>query len=99
MYEQSVDQLRVNAPAQYDFIRGMFINPQTGARPATPFGQGGSIYPPEPAAAASAAAAAAQAAPASNVTQSQIDAMRERQMGLTPAMKARGMTIADVWGP
>jgi len=103
MYEQSVEQLRANAPAQYDFIRGMFINPQTGERPVAPFGPGGSIYPPEPATPAAGAvgsevASAAQAAATRSVAPSSALTRREQQMGLTPAMKARGMTIADVMG-
>jgi hypothetical protein len=104
IYEQSVEQLRANAPAQYDFIRGMFINPQTGERPATPFGPGGSIYPPEPEQGSASplrsstpistaqAAATRRVAPSSAVTE------REMRMGLTPEMKARGMTIADMMG-
>lgn len=44
IYEAALGQLQQRAPAQYDFIRGMFIDPQTGQRPNVPFSQGGSIY-------------------------------------------------------
>lgn len=100
MYEQSMGALQTNAPAQYDFIRSMFINPVSGDLPQTPFGQGGSIYPPDPETqAAQAAAAQAAAAQTAAPTPSYQLTKREAQAGLTPQMKARGMTIADVWGP
>lgn len=35
MFEQALEQLRVKQPGQYDAIRAMFINPQTGAAPAS----------------------------------------------------------------
>jgi len=38
IYEQSIQELQARAPAQYDFIRGMFIDPVTGERPLYPFG-------------------------------------------------------------
>jgi hypothetical protein len=38
IYEQSVSELQARAPGQYDFIRSMFIDPVTGARPYAPFG-------------------------------------------------------------
>lgn len=38
IYEQSVNELQARAPGQYDFIRSMFIDPVTGARPLAPFG-------------------------------------------------------------
>ena len=44
IYQQSLAELERNAPAQYDFIRGMFIDPRTGQRPNAPFSQGGTIY-------------------------------------------------------
>lgn len=44
IYEQSLRQLQQNAPAQYDFIKGMFIDPVTGQRPNVPFSRGGTIY-------------------------------------------------------
>lgn len=44
IYEAALGQLEQKAPAQYDFIRGMFIDPVSGQRPEGPFGQGGSIY-------------------------------------------------------
>jgi hypothetical protein len=44
IYESALNQLEQRAPAQYDFIRGMFIDPVTGQRPEGPFGGGGSIY-------------------------------------------------------
>lgn len=106
IYEQSVEQLRVNAPAQYDFIRGMFIDPKTGERPAAPFGPGGSIYPDQPATPSSGAVvgavggatAAAPAAVRSAPSSSEVT-RREMQMGLTPELKARGYTVADFMGP
>ena len=42
--EASLARLQENAPAQYDFIRGMFIDPATGQRPNAPFSPGGTIY-------------------------------------------------------
>lgn len=42
--EAALGQLQQRAPAQYDFIRGMFIDPVTGQRPNVPFSQGGTIY-------------------------------------------------------
>ena len=45
MYEQSLAALQQNAPGQYDAIRAMFINPQTGAPAAQQF----SMTPPAPA--------------------------------------------------
>lgn len=96
IYQQSLQTMQGEAPAQYDFIRSMFINPQTGARPEQPFASGGSIYPEQPAAQADAAqAAAAQPSPATQLFQ----ARREEQMGLTPELKARGFTVADFMGP
>lgn len=44
LYQSAIGELQRQAPAQYDFIRGMFIDPVTGQRPNTPFGSGGSIY-------------------------------------------------------
>ena len=44
IYQQSLAGLQSNAPAQYDLIRGMFIDPRTGQRPNAPFSQGGTIY-------------------------------------------------------
>lgn len=38
IYERSVSELQARAPGQYDFIRSMFIDPVTGARPYAPFG-------------------------------------------------------------
>ena len=35
MFEQALEQLRVKQPGQYDAIRAMFINPQTGAAPTS----------------------------------------------------------------
>ena len=35
MFEQALEQLKMKAPGQYDAIRSMFINPQTGAAPAS----------------------------------------------------------------
>jgi hypothetical protein len=96
MYEQSQQALQTNAPAQYDFIRGMFINPQTGARPEKPFGAGGSIYPPAPAAPAATLSAPAAAA-AAPVAQSGLSVI-ERQYGMTPQQKASGLSWADFIG-
>lgn len=101
MYQQSIETMQREAPAQYDFIRSMFLDPRTGERPSAPFGEGGSIYPPEPAAQA-AQAAAAQAAAARSVAApapSYQVTRREAQMGLTPELKARGYTVADFMGP
>lgn len=44
IYEASLGRLQERAPAQYDFIRGMFIDPVTGQRPNVPFSRGGTIY-------------------------------------------------------
>ena len=38
IYDQAISNLQASAPAQYDFIRNMFIDPVTGARPQSPFG-------------------------------------------------------------
>lgn len=38
LYQQAVDALRTANPAQVAAIEGMFLNPQTGAAPAYPFG-------------------------------------------------------------
>lgn len=38
LYQESVDALQTNMPALYDAIRSMFIDPQTGAQPRSPFG-------------------------------------------------------------
>lgn len=38
LYDLAVQELQARAPAQYDFIRGMFIDPVTGERPLYPFG-------------------------------------------------------------
>ena len=38
MYEQSLDKLFANAPAQYNAMSGMFIDPFTGARPRSGYG-------------------------------------------------------------
>ena len=35
MFEQALEQLRIKQPGQYDAIRAMFINPQTGAAPVS----------------------------------------------------------------
>lgn len=37
LYQGALDQLRANAPGQFDAIMAMFLNPQTGAGPANPF--------------------------------------------------------------
>jgi hypothetical protein len=37
IYEAALSTLEQRAPAQYDFIRNMFINPVTGQRPNPPF--------------------------------------------------------------
>ena len=37
LYQQSVDALQQNAPGQYEAIRGMFIDPVTGAAPQYSF--------------------------------------------------------------
>jgi hypothetical protein len=37
IYEAALANLEQRAPAQYDFIRNMFINPVTGQRPNPPF--------------------------------------------------------------
>ena len=38
LMDQSMEALRANAPAQYDYLTGMFIDPVTGAVPRYPFG-------------------------------------------------------------
>jgi hypothetical protein len=40
LYDQSLAELKRRAPGQYDAIRGMFINPRTGAQPLS-FGRTG----------------------------------------------------------
>lgn len=40
LYEQSLAALQESAPAQYDHITGMFIDPVTGAPARSPFGSG-----------------------------------------------------------
>lgn len=37
LYNETLSALQANAPGQYDFIRGMFIDPTTGAGPRNPF--------------------------------------------------------------
>jgi len=37
LYNEMLSALQANAPGQYDFIRGMFIDPTTGAGPRNPF--------------------------------------------------------------
>ena len=37
LYNEMVSALQANAPGQYDFIRGMFIDPVTGDAPRNPF--------------------------------------------------------------
>jgi hypothetical protein len=44
IYEAALANLEQRAPAQYDFIRNMFIDPVTGQRPNSPYASGGSIY-------------------------------------------------------
>lgn len=44
IYEAALGKLQQRAPAQYDFMAGMFIDPVTGMRPSNPFGSGRSIY-------------------------------------------------------
>lgn len=43
LYQQSLDALRTNMPAQYEAMRAPFIDPVTGAAPRSPYG------PPPPA--------------------------------------------------
>lgn len=40
MYDQALRELQTRAPGQYQAIANMFINPQTGAAPMSPFGAG-----------------------------------------------------------
>jgi len=40
MYQQSLDELQMRAPGQYNALQAPFIDPITGARPAAPFGTG-----------------------------------------------------------
>ena len=37
LYNEMLSALQANAPGQYDFIRGMFLDPTTGAGPRNPF--------------------------------------------------------------
>ena len=83
IYEQSVSELRRQRPGQYDALMAPFINPVTGANPAAPFGDGS----------AAGKGGGTVAAPATSTVTD-----RERRSGLTPQMKARGMTIADMMG-
>ena len=38
LYNQSLETLRQQAPAQYDYLQGMFMDPVTGAAARSPFG-------------------------------------------------------------
>lgn len=40
LYDQAVSELKNRRPGQYDAMTGMFINPQTGAQPLSPYGPG-----------------------------------------------------------
>ena len=84
LYEQSLAQLQAARPAQYQAMMDPFIEPVTGREPEAPFG-GTNL--------GSAGAPAAPAAPATSTVTDE-----ERRFGLTPQMKARGMTIADMMG-
>jgi len=44
IYDQALSELQARAPGQYDAIRAMFINPQTGAAPSRNF----PTYTPSP---------------------------------------------------
>lgn len=70
------------APAQYDFVQSFFNDPVSGS--ASSRGYSGSY------------GGGGSSAPVQNYYQPASTA-REIQYGLTPEMKARGMTIADVW--
>ena len=86
LYEQSLAQLQAARPAQYQAMMDPFIEPVTGREPEAPFGGtnlGSAGAPPAP----------APAAPATSTVTDE-----ERRFGLTPQMKARGMTIADTMG-
>lgn len=39
LYDQALSELQRTAPGQYDFIRGMFMDPVSGAAPRSPFGR------------------------------------------------------------
>ena len=84
MFEQSMAELEARRPGQYAALNAPFIDPVTGAAPAAPYG-GTNL---------------AQAGDPSIANTAQPDAVteRERRMGLTPEMKARGMTISDMMG-
>jgi hypothetical protein len=86
MYEQSLSQFAEARPEQYAAMMAPFINPVTGREPAAPFG-GTNL---------GSAGAPAPAVPAVPATSTVTD--QERRMGLTPQMKARGMTISDMMG-
>lgn len=49
MYEQNLAALQEFSPAQYDFIRSMFIDPVTGAEPRDPFNSSFEVAEPAPA--------------------------------------------------
>jgi hypothetical protein len=41
MYQQSLDELQMRAPGQYNALQAPFIDPITGDNPSGPFGDGG----------------------------------------------------------
>ena len=84
MFEQSMAELEARRPGQYAAINAPFIDPVTGAQPSELFGGTNLAQAgaPDPYAA----------------TQSYDVTEQERRMGLTPDMKARGMTISDMMG-
>ena len=84
MFEQSLAELEARRPGQYAAINAPFIDPVTGAQPAAPFGGTNLAQAGEPDPYAA--------------TQSYEVTEQERRMGLTPDMKARGMTISDMIG-
>lgn len=96
IYEQSLQALQQNAPAQFDFIRSMFINPQTGERPKAPFGEGGSIYEKPADDGSNNGGSNNSGTTTQSVGSFGPVTKMEKSMGLTQKMKDAGMTIADL---
>tara|TARA_R110001632_G_scaffold67258_1_gene157988 strand:- start:1186 stop:1743 length:558 start_codon:yes stop_codon:yes gene_type:complete len=84
MFEQSLAELEARRPGQYAALNAPFIDPVTGAQPSELFGGTNLAQAGEPDPYA--------ATQSSEVTE------QERRMGLTPDMKASGMTLADLMG-
>ena len=85
MYQQSIDQLRAERPAQYQAMTAPFIDPVTGRQPSAPYGDG----------TAAGKGGGTTAEPKKTVSPL---TDHERRMGMTEEAKERGMTILDFVG-